>query len=118
MIYDTLDSLARYTHLFGMTEPVYETIHPKPFDGMFIAHSHYATIFLVKEGEILVCSTHAQQPSTFVRDINGFVHLESSGITSTARVDSDHFIFFSPYEPYALIAEKQADVARLLVEVR
>jgi hypothetical protein len=33
-------------------------------------------------------------------------------------VDSDHFIFFSPYEPYALIAEKQADVARLLVEVR
>jgi len=118
MIYDTIDSLARYDHLFEMTEPVFETICPVPFDGMFTAHSHYATIFLVKKGEILVCSTHARQPSTLVRDINGFVHLESSGITSTARVDSGHFIFFSPYEPYALVAEKQADVARLLVEVR
>ncbi|NLZ76601.1 MAG: hypothetical protein GX911_01340 [Spirochaetales bacterium] len=118
MIYDTLDALARYDHLFELTEPVFETIRPEPFDGIFAAHSLWATVFLVREGEVLLCSTHARQPGTLVRDINGFVSLESSGITSTVRVDSRHFVFFSPYEPYALVAKREALVARLLVEVR
>jgi hypothetical protein len=118
MIYDTLDALDHYAHLFIVDNPVYEPHHPEPFDGMFTAHSHWGTVFLVKEGEVLACSTHARQPGTLLRDINGFVHHESSGITSTARVDANHFIFFHPYEPYALIVEKEAAVARLLVEVR
>ncbi len=52
MIYDTLDALDHYAHLFIVDKPVYEPFHPEPFDGMFTAHSHWGTVFLVKEGEV------------------------------------------------------------------
>ncbi len=118
MIYDTIESLDHYRHIFELPEVTYETIGPQGFDGRFSAHSHYATVFLVQAGSVLVCSTYPEGAVNQERDINGFIHLESSGITATAKLDPSHFLFFAPYEPYALIAEETVQVARLLVEVR
>lgn len=118
MIYDSLANIERYHSIFDVPSMNYTTMGPTPFTHLFEAHSLHGTLICVREGSALVCTTYPEGMVNLSRDINGFVYLEATSITSTAVLDDQHFIYFAPYEPYSIIVEEHALIACELVEVK
>ena len=117
MIYDSRANIERYHSIFEVGKIHYHVMNPTSFSGVFEAHSKEGVVLFVEAGSILVSSTYSEGAPNLLRDINGFVHLQTMAITTTVRLDSEHFLFFSPYELYSIVVDEKTAVARVFAQV-